>query len=346
MLGDRLSSWLWGTFIATVAVGALSIGVFYLLGTPYPLLLGTLVGITNVVPLVGPWIGGAVAIIVTLLLQSGLALWVAVAVLGIQEVESNLIRPFVMKGVAKLHPFPTLLALILFTSMFGVLGAVLSLPLLIAIGTIVEVLCGSRRRWTSARTRSATSSSREHWRYGPSPESSLSSRSVTGAAGRPRHRPDWRPMIADNPPVAAAHGSAVEVPAVARAAPRVRVRAFYDLTKPGITRMVLVTTAAGFYLASPGGLDLLLLFHALVGTTLASSGCNALNQVVERDCDARMRRTARRPLPSGRLTHGEALVFATAMANAGLFYLLFFVNGLTAALVALRSPPTYSRIPR
>jgi predicted PurR-regulated permease PerM len=140
MLGDRLSSWLWGTFIATVAVGALSIVVFYLLGTPYPLLLGTLVGITNVVPLVGPWIGGAVAIFVTLLYNPGLAIWVAVAVLGIQEVESNLIRPFVMKGVAKLHPFPTLLALILFTSMFGVLGAVLSLPLLIAIGTLVEVL--------------------------------------------------------------------------------------------------------------------------------------------------------------------------------------------------------------
>jgi predicted PurR-regulated permease PerM len=140
LLGERLSAWLWGTFIASLAVAVLSIVVFYLLGTPYPLLLGTLIGITNVVPLVGPWIGGAIAILVTLLHDPGLALWVALAVLGIQEVESNLIRPFVMKGVARLHPFPTLLALILFTSMFGVLGAVLSLPLLITIATMVEVL--------------------------------------------------------------------------------------------------------------------------------------------------------------------------------------------------------------
>jgi predicted PurR-regulated permease PerM len=140
LLGSRIASWIWGTFIASVAVGALSIGVFWLLGTPYPLLLGTLVGITNVVPLVGPWIGGAVAVVVTLVYNPGLALWVALAVLGIQEVESNLVRPFVMSGVAKLHPFPTLLALLLFTSMFGVLGAILSLPLLIVIGTAIEVL--------------------------------------------------------------------------------------------------------------------------------------------------------------------------------------------------------------
>jgi predicted PurR-regulated permease PerM len=140
LLGSRIASWIWGTFIASVAVGALSIGVFWLLGTPYPLLLGTLVGITNVVPMVGPWIGGAVAVVVTLVYNPSLAPWVALAVLGIQEVESNLVRPFVMSGVAKLHPFPTLLALLLFTSMFGVLGAILSLPLLIVIGTAIEVL--------------------------------------------------------------------------------------------------------------------------------------------------------------------------------------------------------------
>ncbi len=140
LLGDRISSWIWGTFIASVVVGALSVLVFWLIGTPYPLLLGTLVGITNVVPLVGPWIGGGVAVIVTLVTNPGLAPWVLLAVLGIQEVESNLVRPFVMSGVAKLHPFPTLISLLLFTSMFGILGAVLSLPLLIVIGTIIEVL--------------------------------------------------------------------------------------------------------------------------------------------------------------------------------------------------------------
>jgi len=140
LLGGRIASWIWGTFVASVVVGTLSVLVFWLLGTPYPLLLGTLVGITNVVPLVGPWIGGSVAVVVTLVVNPGLAPWVVLSVLGIQEVESNLVRPFVMRGVAKLHPFPTLLALLLFTSMFGILGAILSLPLLIVIGTAIEVL--------------------------------------------------------------------------------------------------------------------------------------------------------------------------------------------------------------
>jgi heme o synthase len=144
-------------------------------------------------------------------------------------------------------------------------------------------------------------------------------------------------MIVENPPVAAAAGgSAVPVSAALPSAGwRTRARAFYELTKPGITRMVLVTTAAGFYLATFGRIDLPLLLHTLIGTTLAASGCNALNQVAERHADARMPRTARRPLPSGRLQPGEALVFATALAIAGLLYLMTLVNVLTAALVAL-----------
>jgi predicted PurR-regulated permease PerM len=138
-MGERLSAWLWGTLIAMLIVGALAIMAFYFLGTPYPLLLGVIIGITNIIPLIGPWIGGIVAVIVTLVLNPGLALWVALSILIIQEIEGNLVRPFVFKGVAKVHPFATLLALLLFTSMFGILGAVLSLPLLLAIATIVEV---------------------------------------------------------------------------------------------------------------------------------------------------------------------------------------------------------------
>src|SRR5688500_15843332 len=98
-----------------------------------------------------------------------------------------------------------------------------------------------------------------------------------------------------------------------------KATAFYELTKPGITRMVLLTTAAGFYLAGGGAVSLLL--HTLLGTGLAASGTNALNQWVERDADAHMRRTAQRPLPSGRLSSGEALVFAWLISLLGLMYL-------------------------
>lgn len=114
-----------------------------------------------------------------------------------------------------------------------------------------------------------------------------------------------------------------------------RAAAFYDLTKPGITRLVLITTAAGFYLGSRGAVDVMLLLHMLIGTSFAASGTNALNQWLERDADAHMRRTANRPLPSGRLSSMQALLFASAISLIGLTYLAAFVNLLTAAIVAL-----------
>jgi predicted PurR-regulated permease PerM len=140
LMGERLAGWLWGTVILCTAVGIMSFIAFYFLGTPYPLLLGVLVGVTNIIPIVGPWIGGLVAIAVTLFTNPMTALWVAVAVLAIQQVESDLIRPIVMSGSARIHPFVTLLALLLFGSIFGILGAVLSLPLALAIGTMIQVL--------------------------------------------------------------------------------------------------------------------------------------------------------------------------------------------------------------
>lgn len=140
LMGERLSGWLWGTLILMIAVGIMAVAVFYFLGTPYPLLLGVIVGLTDIVPIVGPWIGGVIAVAVTLFVDPGTALWVAVSILVIQEIEANIIRPIVMSNSARLHPFVSLLALLLFGSMFGILGAVLSLPLALAIGTIVQVL--------------------------------------------------------------------------------------------------------------------------------------------------------------------------------------------------------------
>jgi protoheme IX farnesyltransferase len=113
-----------------------------------------------------------------------------------------------------------------------------------------------------------------------------------------------------------------------------RWRAYLELTKPGITRLVLVTTAAGFYLAA-ATVDWLLLLHVLIGTGLAASGAGALNQYAERDADARMERTAGRPLPSGRLLPGQALMFSAGIGIAGIAYLWFFVNLTTAIVVAL-----------
>lgn len=116
---------------------------------------------------------------------------------------------------------------------------------------------------------------------------------------------------------------------------REHLASYYDLTKPGITRMVLITAAVGFYIASRGGIDVGLLLHTLVGTGLAASGTNALNQWVERTQDALMKRTANRPLPSGRLSSRNAWLFAWGISIIGMLYLWYFVNLTTAVVVAV-----------
>jgi len=113
---------------------------------------------------------------------------------------------------------------------------------------------------------------------------------------------------------------------------RTRAWAFLELTKPGITRMVVITAAAGFYLGSRGRFDLAAFFDTLIGTALVAAGSSALNQLRERDIDARMDRTRGRPLPSGRVTPRAAALFSWSAAVLGVGYLAWRVNILTAGL--------------
>jgi protoheme IX farnesyltransferase len=114
-----------------------------------------------------------------------------------------------------------------------------------------------------------------------------------------------------------------------------RAADFVALTKPRVVLMVLVTTLVGYYLGSTGAVDWPRLIHALFGTALAAGGTLALNQFLERDVDARMRRTRGRPLPDGRLAAGEALVFGSLVAAAGLSYLALAVDAGTAAVTGV-----------
>jgi protoheme IX farnesyltransferase len=115
---------------------------------------------------------------------------------------------------------------------------------------------------------------------------------------------------------------------------RVRIGDLVELTKPRITFLVLITTLVGFYMGSRDGLNLLLLFHTILGTGLVASGASALNQYLERDLDARMTRTRNRPLPDGRLVPNEALIFSGLISAAGVIYLMVFVNFLTGLIGA------------
>ncbi len=110
---------------------------------------------------------------------------------------------------------------------------------------------------------------------------------------------------------------------------------FLALTRPRVVVMVLVTTLVGFYLASVGAPDYVRLVHTLIGIALAAGGTLALNQYLERDVDARMKRTRLRPLPDGRLQPIEALGFGVAITGLGLLYLAFSVNVLSAFVTAI-----------
>jgi protoheme IX farnesyltransferase len=107
-----------------------------------------------------------------------------------------------------------------------------------------------------------------------------------------------------------------------------------DLIKVRLTVLVLLTTLVGFYLGIRGPADYLLLVHTILGTGLLACGAAALNQLLERDHDARMARTASRPLPSGRLQAETVLIFGGACSVIGLIYLATAVNLLTSLLGA------------
>lgn len=113
------------------------------------------------------------------------------------------------------------------------------------------------------------------------------------------------------------------------------VAVYADLIKARLTFLVVLTTLVGFYLGSRGPVDYLLMLHAVLGTALVASGAAALNQFLEREHDAKMRRTKNRPLPSGRLQPTTVMVFGGVCGCAGLLYLALAVNLTTAVIGAI-----------
>src|ERR1044071_9658460 len=117
-----------------------------------------------------------------------------------------------------------------------------------------------------------------------------------------------------------------------RLSARERMAAYLELTKPRITFLIVLTSAAGFALASSSRIDYAGLISSMFGIALLSSGIATINQYLERDLDSLMRRTAARPLPSGRLLPWEALMFGASLIVLAVIYLAVVVNPLTAVL--------------
>lgn len=111
-----------------------------------------------------------------------------------------------------------------------------------------------------------------------------------------------------------------------------RVAAFLTLTKPRIAVMVLMTVAVGFVLGARGSSHPGTMILALIGTGFVAAGASAWNQVIERERDSRMKRTAKRPLPSGAIQPVESAIFGSSLAVAGLVILALGTNWLATAV--------------
>ncbi len=127
---------------------------------------------------------------------------------------------------------------------------------------------------------------------------------------------------------------------IARPSLTAKLRDYYTLTKPEVTLLILMTTSAGYYLGTRGPLRLGGLVNTLFGTLLVASGTATLNQWMERVWDGKMRRTASRPLPAGRMGMRQAFWFGATLSIVGVLYLVRMVTPL-AALLALSTLLSY-----
>jgi len=124
---------------------------------------------------------------------------------------------------------------------------------------------------------------------------------------------------------------------------------YLELTKPGITLLVLASMGIGFLLGSGSGIDLILLLHAVIGTVMIAGGTAAHNQYIERDLDKLMLRTSKRPLPGSRISAAHALVFSLTLIFGGLLYLIMTVNmiaGIISAITAISYLAIYTPMKR
>lgn len=115
---------------------------------------------------------------------------------------------------------------------------------------------------------------------------------------------------------------------------------YIELTKPRITWLILMSTGIGYYFGLTGAADWVVLLHTLIGTGLLASGTATLNQWYERDADALMRRTGRRPLPSGRIRPRDAFIYGILLVAAGMVELAWGVNTL-AAIIGFATVASY-----
>src|SRR5262249_41850997 len=153
-IGQRLGGYVRAVIVNGIVVGVLSALGDWLLGAPFPLMLGLVAGLTQVIPYFGPWISGAVAVIVVLPLAGPL---VAVRVLAfyivLQPIEGNTLTPLIMMGAVDINPLLAIVAVLFGSALLGIAGAVLAVPAVAILQVlVVRVFAPIARRAASSVT--------------------------------------------------------------------------------------------------------------------------------------------------------------------------------------------------
>lgn len=139
-VGQALWQWLIGQFISMTIIGVCAWIGLMLLGVELALILGLIAGLLEFVPLIGPWVGAAPAVLLAFAESPTQALYVGLLFLGIQQLESNVVTPLVMKEAVSLPPVLTLTATLVGGVLFGLAGILLATPLTVAIMVLVQKL--------------------------------------------------------------------------------------------------------------------------------------------------------------------------------------------------------------
>ncbi len=139
-MGDALWRWMIGQFITMLVVGVLITAALMLLGVPMALALGLLAGLLEFVPILGPWLAAIPAVLVGLTQGAATALWVALAYIVIQQIESYLLLPLIQRWAVALPPALTIANTTAFALLFGLVGVVFATPLTVAVLVAVRLL--------------------------------------------------------------------------------------------------------------------------------------------------------------------------------------------------------------
>lgn len=168
-MGHKIGGYLRGVVFNSFVIGILSAGATFILHVPYPILLGILAGLTELIPYFGPWISGGVAALVALIAVGPLtAVLVVVVYIIIQQFEGNVLVPLVMMRAVELNPLTVVIAVLLGTALVGIIGGILAVPAAVVVQVLVVRAFAPAARHASERQTAVAEGSTDS-RPGPAP---------------------------------------------------------------------------------------------------------------------------------------------------------------------------------